>query len=72
VLLRPFELSKLLSSCTARVVNGVGGFGVDENDKWSPASRGRKNSCPWRNAATIITSLVSLGAKQGDIMNYPD
>jgi hypothetical protein len=42
---------KLFSRTTARVMNGIGGFGVERNDEWSPASRGRKDaviSLMWR------------------------
>jgi len=35
---------KLFSRTTARVMNGIGDFGVERNDEWSPASRGRKDA----------------------------
>ena len=40
---------------TARVMNGIGGFGVERNDEWSPASRGRKD--------TVISHEVKHGRR---------
>jgi len=62
---------KLFSRTTARVMNGIGGFGVERNDEWSPASRGRKDARDISRGQTWAAALTLRAFPQAPAARTP-